>query len=198
MPDTTTPPTPAVPPPGPVSTAPAEPLPGTPQARPVRIGVFRRVRDADLAVRGLLAAGFASKHISVICSDKFKAAHFPEFTGEQISGATTPVNAGSGAVVGGLVAGILATGVAIATGGIGLIIAGPLFAGAGAVLGSFVGAMMSRGVERDVADYYDQALRGGEILVAAEIESDEDVAKLARAEAAFHDAGARPMALLQG
>ena len=58
--------------------------------------------------------------------------------------------------------------------------------------------MMSRGVEREVANYYDQALPRGEILVAAEIAGGGDVTMLERAEAVFRSVRARPIALAQG
>ena len=44
----------------------------------------------------------------------------------------------------------------------------------------------ARGVKPDVADFYDQALRKGSILVAVE---HEDPGMLDRAEAIFHEAG---------
>ena len=169
----------------------------SPPSRPVRIAVFRSVRDADRAVRGLLDAGFAREHVSVVCSDRAKEAHFREFEHDQPAGTTTAAAAGAGAI-GGFAAGLAAATVVVATGGIGLLVAGPLFTGAGAVVGTFVGAMMSRGVEHEVADYYDQALSAGDILVAAEIEAGGDPALLGRAEAAFREAGSNPVALPRG
>ncbi len=176
-----------------------DPLPAQPPpVRPVRIGVFKTVRDADRAVEGLLAAGFRKEHVSVVCSDRAREAHFREYEHDRPAGATTAASAGAGAIVGGVAAGLFAATIVVATGGLSLVVLGPLFAGSGAVIGTFVGAMMSRGVEHEVADYYDQALAGGEILVAAEIEHGEDPAKLDRASAALAEAGARPVALPQG
>jgi len=167
-------------------------------SRPVRIGVFKSVRDAARAVQGLLDAGFQKEHVSVVCSDRAKEAHFREYEHDQPAGTTTAAAAGAGAVIGAMAAAVVGATVVVATGGIGLVVAGPLFAGAGAVVGSFVGAMSSRGVEHEVANYYDQALAGGEILVAAEIEPGEDPAKLDRARDALAAAGARPVSLPQG
>jgi hypothetical protein len=114
------------------------------------------------------------------------------------AGATTAGKAAAGAVIGGFAAGLVAVTGVVATGGLGLFVVGPLFAGTGAAVGTFVGAMMSRGVEHEVADYYDQALPRGEILVAAEIAGGGDVTMLERAEAVFRSVRARPIALTQG
>lgn len=165
---------------------------------PVRVGVFGSVREASAAVDGLLAAGFAKEHISVVCSDRAKEAFFGEYEHDRPAGTTTAAAAGAGAVIGGLAAGLVAVSEVVATGGLGLVVVGPLFAGTGAAVGTFVGAMMSRGVEHEVANYYDQALPRGEILVAAEIGHGGDFAMLDRAERAFETAGAHPIALHPG
>ena len=59
-------------------------------------------------------------------------------------------------------------GVAIATGSVVLWVAGPAVAGALGVAGGLVGAMSTRGVEKEIANYYQQAVLAGSILVAAE------------------------------
>jgi len=166
--------------------------------RPVRVGIFGSVGEAARAVRGLLDAGFRKEHISVVCSDRAKEAFFKEYEHDKPAGATTASAAGAGAVLGGIAAGFIAVSGIVATGGLALFVVGPLFAGTGAAVGTFVGAMMSRGVEHEVANYYDQALPRGDILVAAEIEAGQDPAMLARAERVFAEAGARPIALQQG
>ncbi len=166
--------------------------------RPVRAGVFADVASATAAVDGLLAAGLRVEHISVICSDATKAAHFSRYAHDAPAGATTASSAGAGAVVGGIAAGLVAVSVVLATGGLAIVAVGSLFAGAGAVAGSFVGAMLSRGVEHEVANYYDQALAAGDILVAAEVAPGDDMALLDRAADVLRDAGARPLALPQG
>jgi len=169
--------------------------------RPVRVAIFGSVDDVARAVQGLLDAGFRKEHVSVVCSDRAKEDLFAEYEHEQPAGATTPAAVGAGAVIGGFVAGaagLVAVSGIVATGGVSLVVVGPLFAGTGAAFGSFVGAMMSRGVEHEVANYYDQALPQGMILVAAEIDAHDDVAMLDRAERVFEDAGAHPVALPHG
>ena len=66
----------------------------------------------------------------------------------------------------------------------------------GGVLGSFLGAMLTRGVEKEAADFYDQAVTEGKLLVTVEIHDNEGA--LARAEQALADAGALPLPLPEG
>jgi hypothetical protein len=87
------------------------------------------------------------------------------------------------------------------TGGLGLLVFGPLFlssAGAGALVGGLVGAMTTRGIESELADYYDQAVVKGKILVAAEAHGHDAQARLGRADQVLLQAGAEPVALRQG
>ena len=170
----------------------------TESKRPVRVGVFATVPQAARAVQGLLDCGFPKEHVSVVCADHVKAAFFKEYEHDQPAGSTTAVAAGTGAVIGGIAAGLVAVAGVAATGGVALVVLGPLFAGSGAAVGTFVGAMMSRGVEHEVANFYDQALPKGDILVAAEVAAGDDATMLDRAERVFVAAGARPIALPQG
>jgi hypothetical protein len=163
----------------------------------VRVGVFNTVGEADLAVRLLLGAGFTKEKISVVCSDEMKERHFSEFRHDEPAGTKTPKTAAAGGIAGGIAGGLV--GVAtVATGMPEAILLEGLFAGAGATFGTFVGAMMSRGMEREVANYYDQALRRGQLLVAAEVDPDGDETMLDRAERVFEDVGARAESLPAG
>jgi hypothetical protein len=62
----------------------------------------------------------------------------------------------------------------------------------GAIAGSFTGAMVARGMERDLADYYDQAVQQGKILVAIEVHGQTSQRRLEQAECILAEAGARP------
>jgi hypothetical protein len=169
--------------------------------RPVRAALFGSVKDVAHAVRGLLKAGFRQDRISVVCSDRTKEALFAAYEHEHPAGDTTPTAAGVGALIGGIAAGaagLVAVSGLVTTSGVGLVVVGPLLAGTGAAFGTFVGAMMSRGVEDEVANYYDQALPRGMILVAAEIDARDDAALLERAERVFEESGAHPVALPHG
>lgn len=163
----------------------------TPQALPVRAGVFATVQGADQAVAGLLAAGFTREQISVICDNKFKEQHFREFQHpplpEESLGPAVSVGGGVGTAIGGL------AGLGVAATGIGLFVVGPILI-TGAIVGGFIGAMTSRGVTRQTADFYDQALTKGKILVAVQA-SEEHPGQLTKAERVFREAGAEPVPL---
>ena len=57
---------------------------------------------------------------------------------------------------------------------------------------------MTRGFEKEIADYYDAEVRLGKILVAVEVEGEGHQARLAEAERVFAEAGAEPVALVEG
>jgi hypothetical protein len=166
--------------------------------RPVRIGVFTKIGAADRAVTALVDAGIDKEHITVIC---------PTCTGEleqyrraEPAGAHAPAAAAGGGAIGALLGGLIALVGVAATGGMSLLAAGPLIAGAGggAVAGGFLGAMLTRGMEKETANYYDQALQRGDVLVAVEEHGDDQGSKLALAESVLAAQGARPMKLREG
>jgi len=70
--------------------------------------------------------------------------------------------------------------------------------GGGALAGSFAGAMMTRGFEKSAADFYDQAVQSGQLLVAVEVHGPDSEPKLAEAERILHEAGAVPVPLPEG
>jgi hypothetical protein len=137
-------------------------------ANQVQVGVFRTLRGADEAVSELVEAGFPRESVTVICPtcsvDRFEGTKHQE-----PSGSHTPRAIAAGGAIGILLGGLTAAALT-ATGGLALLVAGPIFGGgaAGGVVGSLIGAMMTRGLEPEVADFYDQALQKGSILVAVE------------------------------
>jgi hypothetical protein len=167
---------------------------------PVRIGIFDSYGKADTVVQRLLQAGFPKEHITVVCPHCTPA----EFEGVQTSepaGAHTPAAAAGGGAIGALLGGLVAVaGAAAATGGLALFAVGPMIlgAGGGAVAGGLVGAMMTRGVEKEVANFYDQALHKGQVLVSVEEEGPDAAGRLELAEDIFARSGAEPMALPEG
>ena len=86
----------------------------------------------------------------------------------------------------------------VATGGVGLLAAGGASAWAGGIVGGLIGAMMTRGIEDELANYYDQAVVRGKILVAAEDRSERGSERLAAAERVLAEAGAEPVSLPAG
>lgn len=166
----------------------------------VHVGVFDRIADADRAVHELGAAGIPKERITVICptctTEKYEEYKKREPSGSHaVAGAAT--GGAIGAVLGGLAAVAAGTAAAAATGGAALLVAGTLLAGSGggAVFGGFVGAMLTRGMEREVADFYDQALEKGQILVAVERGEDVTPEQVAAADRIFAAIGSENVTL---
>jgi alpha-D-ribose 1-methylphosphonate 5-triphosphate diphosphatase PhnM len=163
-------------------------------AETMRIGVFDDVPAAEQAVSGLVSAGFHRDQISVLCSDQTKERHFLLFDHEDPAGTHTAEAAAAGGLIGSVVGAMVSIGVSTAA-GLSLVAAGPSFLVGGAVVGGLIGAMQTRGQEGALADFYDQALTQGKILVAAEDDSPTSLKHLQQAEQIFRDAGAVPVSL---
>jgi hypothetical protein len=161
-------------------------------------GVFSSIDAATRAVHDLLAAGFTKEHITVICSDDTKERYFREFEHQDPAGTYTTRAVVIGGTIGAALGGLTVIGAAVATGGAALWAAGPITAWAGGITGGLVGAMMTRGVEKELANFYQQAVLDGQILVAAEDHGPGHEAGLARAAKILADAGALPVPLREG
>jgi hypothetical protein len=169
--------------------------------RPLRVGVFGNVADAERAVVNLLQAGFTKRDISVVCSDEAVERHFKDFRKQEPAGTYTPITAVGGGAIGAALGGLAVVAGGLATGGIGLLATAGIAAWAGGVAGGLVGAMMSRGVEKELANYYQQAVIDGDILVAVEVDEEASASPnrdLARASQILADAGAKPLKLPEG
>jgi hypothetical protein len=161
-------------------------------------GIFDDVDAARQAVHGLLAAGFSKEQINVICSDETKERYFKEFEHQEPAGTYTPAAAIAGGTIGAALGGLAVIASAAATGSLALWAAGPITAWAGGVAGGLVGAMMTRGVEKEIADYYQQAVVSGRILVAVEDQRPDNLHSLAEAAQVLREAGAQPLPLAEG
>lgn len=166
--------------------------------RPIRAGVFSTLSAAQEAVSQLLQAGFTTEQITVLCSDETKERHFREFEHQQPSGTMLPEAATAGSAIGAAVGGLAATAAGVAAGNATLAFAGAA-AGVctGGVLGGFLGAMMTRGIERETADFYDQAVEDGEIHVSVDVHGDHAESKLAHAEQILAATGAKAIPLAE-
>jgi hypothetical protein len=161
-------------------------------------GVFSNVEGATRAVHDLLAAGFSKDHITVVCSDDTKERYFREFEHQDPAGTYTTQATVVGGTIGAALGGLTVIAAAVATGGVALWAAGPITAWAGGVAGGLVGAMMTRGVEKELANFYQQAVVEGQILVAAEDHGPDHETTLARAATILAAAGAKPVPLPEG
>ena len=166
--------------------------------KPVCAGVFSSLQQADRAVERLLAAGFTTGEITVICSDETLELHFRQFEHQDPAGSTTSKVVLSGASIGAAVGGLTAIAVSAVTGTVPLVIAGAAGLSGGSALGGFLGAMLTRGSEMELANFYDQAVRGGKILVGVEVHGPQAQTRLSRAAQLISDAGAEPVPLADG
>ena len=166
----------------------------------VHVGVFDRIDEADDAVKELVGAGIPKERITVICPTCTKE-KYQEYEKRDPSGSHAVAGAATGgaigALLGGLVGATIMAAATAATGGTALLVAGTLLSAAGGatVFGGFVGAMMTRGMEREVADFYDQALEKGQILVAVERGDDVTSEQVAAADRIFARRGSESVTL---
>jgi hypothetical protein len=165
----------------------------------VRVGVFNTTEQASRALDRLLAAAFTKDQISVICSDRVREEFFAEFQNPPLPGQVAPAAAATGGSIGAILGGLAALVGIATTGGIGIAAVGPIVMalGLGAASGGFIGAMMTRGLTPEAANYYDQAVTQGKILVAVEDSHEGNAARLALAERIFVESGAEPVPLEQ-
>lgn len=158
--------------------------------KPIQAAVFETVSEAQQAVSRLRQAGFTVKEISVLSSDESKLKPFARYVDEEPAGANTDeALATSGAVGLGLGTAAAATAI-VTTGGAALFVIGA-FAGIAAA-GTFVSTMLTRGTESTLADYYDQSITHGKLLVAVEI---DDPARQKLASEIFDELRAPPQPL---
>jgi len=168
------------------------------QQRPIRAGVFSTVEDTKEAVSRLLAAGFTPQHITVVCSDDTKERYFREFEHQEKAGSNTPAATATGGAIGATLGSVAAGAMGIAIGGVPLIVAGGIGLMAGAIWGGFIGAMLTRGIEKEAANYYDQAVQDGKLLVTVEATDGSASPNVAIAEAILSAADAEPIPLSHG
>jgi hypothetical protein len=166
--------------------------------KPVRVGVFDKVASASQAVNNLLAAGFTKEELGVLCSDKYKAQFFQDIPKPTMGGKYTPEATVAGGVIGAAIGGLMLAATALTAGGALLLASGTVLVGGGAIAGTFVGAMSTRGVTKEVADFYDQAVQRGKILVAVEVHGEGKESRLAQAERILAEAGSEPVPLVEG
>lgn len=166
--------------------------------RTVEAAVFGTVEQAEKVVQQLLDAGFTKEQITVVCSDEHKERNFGEFEHQEPAGTHTAEAVLTGGAIGALLGAIPVVGLAVATGSAIVWIAGSTLVGGLGVAGGLVGAMTTRGVEKEVADYYQQAVVEGMILVSVEVENTEQQPNLPAAADIFATHGARPIALRKG
>jgi hypothetical protein len=156
---------------------------------PNRVGFFATAAQADQAIRALLAAGFTKGQIAVICpancAGLFQGVRHPDPPGAH--GVKAAVEGG---VIGAALGGIALAAASLATGGTALLTAIPVLVGGGAIAGSFSSLIAREGYGEGVAEYYEEAIHQGKLVVGVEDEGPDHEVRLAQAERILAELGA--------
>lgn len=139
-------------------------------------GLFENAPQASAAIATLERKGISSREISLVVGEDYKKESFAIEDSSKLPEGTA-LGAGSGGAVGALIAGLTSVG-AVATGGVGLVAAGPLVAalagaGAGAAVGGAVGASIGAFVPENEVKFYEDALEKGHVLVGVECDDSD-------------------------
>lgn len=153
-------------------------------------GLFENAQQATMAIYKLEAMGVLDKDISVVANDSYSKDSFAVDEGTKASEGAVAGAATTG-IIAAIAAGFTAVG-AVASGGLGLIVSGPLVAalaagGAGAAAGGTIGAIVGAFIPEHEIKYYEDAIEKGSILLGVAYNSDnksniEDTLKEAGAD----------------
>jgi len=144
-------------------------------------GVFTDMAQVTSAINKLHQAGFTTSDVSLLTSESTSSNAFAINTKSKV-GEGAAIGAGLVGAITALVAGLTAVGV-VASGGLGLVAAGPIVAalagaGAGAATGGLVGGLIGLGIPEHEAKFYEGVIEGGGALIGVKAEGDRrDVAK---------------------
>lgn len=141
------------------------------------VGVFVEPEDARKAVNSLLANDVDEHRISIMAAE---ATAKESFAIDEHSKAVEGVAAGGsiGAVAAGIFAGLTAVG-ALASGGMSILVSGPLVAamagaGAGGVTGGVLGGLIGLGFNEYEIKHFEDALDKGSVIVAVNANDVDD------------------------
>lgn len=143
----------------------------------VTTAIFDTHADAANALESLTRAGIDPSRISFIASDDFDADTFGVQTHTKVAEGAA-IGAGTGGAIGAIVAGLTMVG-AVATGGAGLVVAGPLVAalagaGAGAAGGSVLGGLIGLAIPEHEIKHYEDAIERGSVLIGVECKDNDE------------------------
>jgi hypothetical protein len=164
---------------------------------PIRAGVFGDPDHVENALSRLKENGFSIEEVSVVTTVPEHQERFSSFLEQSHAGTDVENKSLARAGAAGLgLGGAAALTTLVTTSGATVLVLGA-FSGV-ALLGTFVALMMTRGVERETADFFDQELDKGNILVAVEIHGDDVEQRLQLAEDILQQAGSKPIELPEG
>ncbi len=145
------------------------------------LAIYDNPNEASLAADRLVANGIAQNAISLVVSEGSRSQYLGVVGGNKgAEGAATGATVGG--ILGAVAAGLLATGTVVATGGAGLLMAGPIVAalagaGAGGATGGVLGGLIGLGVPDNHVKSYEKAVEGAGMLLGVEI-NDTNKAKV--------------------
>ncbi len=133
-------------------------------ARPV-VGIFRDREAAEQAIRDLKQAGFDTDRIGLLMKSREDAQQIATDTGVKPAGGAVT----GGALGAGLGALLAATGTFVIP-GIGPFVSAGILATAiaGGAVGAIAGALAGLGIPRAEAEYYEERVRAGDVLVTVD------------------------------
>jgi hypothetical protein len=138
-------------------------------------GLFENSSKASAAIHRLEAIGVKQDDISVIANDSYSKDDFAVDEGTKAAEGGV-VGAASTGILAAVVTGFTAVG-AVATGGAGLLVAGPLVAafaagGVGAAVGGSLGAVIGAFIPEHEVKFYENAIEKGSVLIGVQYNSD--------------------------
>lgn len=138
-------------------------------------GLFENVSQATIAIYRLEALGIHESDISIVANDSYTKEDFAVDEGTKAAEGGI-VGAASGGILAAIIGGFTAVGT-VASGGAGLLVAGPLVAafaagGAGAAVGGTLGAAIGAFIPEHEIKYYEDAVEKGSILIGVKYDSD--------------------------
>ncbi len=153
-------------------------------------GLFRDKESAERAYDVLERMGYTRDETSVVMSNETRDRHFSVGDGADTGlGSKAMEGAGVGGAIGttagGLLGALLAIGASVAIPGLGIVVAGPLLgalagAGAGGLTGGLIGALVGSGIPEENAKSYQEAIKGGSILISVVPRSESDAETIRR------------------
>ncbi len=140
--------------------------------------IFDSRPKAEAALTRLETLGYRKEDMTILVAENAWNKSSDIKITENTKGAEgAAIGAGVGGIIGAVVGGLTAVGTVAATGGVGLLAAGPLvaaLAGAGAAgsTGGIVGGLVGLGFPEVEAKYVDEKLGRGSVMIGVETDSD--------------------------
>lgn len=166
--------------------------------KPIRAGIFGSLEHAEDAVKHLVEAGFDEDQITVICSDEIKEHHFERFRPSQKASESSQSMILKAGIAGGALGAVVAASGLVTSDSTIISFVMPILLGG--ITGTLLGLLVGRGVEDELARFYDQSVGKGEILVAVDINEEDDGQHelLEQAARILKQEGTKPFPLEEG